>query len=74
MYKKGNVKRILNELERFSTYITYMYPNSILSNSIEFVNNTKNLYVNIYIRNKNNDYIKIYIPDNIHLNLTKFIV
>lgn len=63
MYKKGHVKRILNELERYSTPITYMYKNSMLSNSIEFIDDTKNLYVNIYIRNKNNDYIKIYIPE-----------
>lgn len=63
MYKKGHVKRILNELERYSTPITYMYKNSMISNSIEFIDDTKNLYVNIYIRNKNNDYIKIYIPE-----------
>tara|TARA_Y100000389_G_scaffold191898_1_gene218748 strand:- start:6166 stop:6780 length:615 start_codon:yes stop_codon:yes gene_type:complete len=63
MYKKGHVKRILNELERYSTPITYLYKNSMISNSIEFIDDTKNLYVNIYIRNKNNDYIKIYIPE-----------
>jgi len=63
MYKKGHVKRILNELERYSTPITYLYKNSMISNSIEFIDDTKNLYVNIYIRNKTNDYIKIYIPE-----------
>ena len=63
MYKKGHVKKILNELERYSTPITYLYKNSMISNSIEFIDDTKNLYVNIYIRNKNNDYIKIYIPE-----------
>tara|TARA_Y100000768_G_scaffold387446_1_gene378820 strand:+ start:314 stop:928 length:615 start_codon:yes stop_codon:yes gene_type:complete len=63
MYKKGHVKRILNELERYSTPITYLYKNSMISNSIEFTDDAKNLYVNIYIRNKNNDYIKIYIPE-----------
>ena len=51
MYKKGHVKRILNELERYSTPITYLYKNSMISNSIEFIDDTKNLYVNIYIRN-----------------------
>ena len=63
MYKKGHVKRILNEVERYSTPITYLYKNSMVSTSIEFIDDTKNLYVNIYIKNKTNDYIKIYIHE-----------
>jgi len=63
------VKRILNELETHSRSITCIYNNSKILNTIEFTNDSNylnqqnHLYVTIHLGNKNNDSIKIYIPE-----------
>lgn len=68
MYKKGHVKRISNELEKYSRPINYIYKNSKIINTIEYTNNSNylntqmHLYVNLHLGNINNDSIKIYIP------------